>query len=113
MGDRILKLEKSIASYLVKYGNTREADLIDFSAKKSNCSKEDVKKAISRMVVKGKLHRIVHNQLEPPEVYVTLEEPSLGNFEGLFEVVKEAEQDADSILREAATAAERVRERYP
>jgi hypothetical protein len=99
---------------LVKYGNTREADLIDFSAKKSNCSKEDVKKAISRMVVKGKLHRIVHNQLEPPEVYVTLEEPSwVGDFEGLFEVVKEAEQDADSILREAATAAERVRERYP
>ena len=109
-----MKLEKSIASYLAKYGNTREANLIDFAAKKSNSSKEDVKKAISRMAVKGKLHRIVHNQLEPPEAYVTLKEPSrVGDFEGLFEVAKKAEQDADAILREAATAAERVRERYP
>lgn len=98
---------------MAKYGNTREGDLISFGVKESGCSKEDVKKAIDRMAVKGKIHRIVHNRLEPPEVYVSIVEPSPGDFmEGLFGVTEEAGGYADEILREAAIVAERrVRER--
>lgn len=106
--------ERRIASYLMKYGNTRENDLISFGAKKLGCSPEEMKKALDRMVVMGKIHRIVHNKLEPPEVYISLMEPLPPEImRSLIEVsdAKEVERESAAILREAASIAEqRLRE---
>ena len=109
-----MKVESKIVSYLVKYGNTRESDLIGFCVRKFSLSSEDVKKVIDRMVVKSKLYRIVHDKLEPPEVYLTLKEPFHPDvLKALVEVdlSEVVEKDARKILEEAAAVAEkRIRE---
>ena len=110
-----MNLEKKIISYLAKYGNTRESDLINYGRGEFNFSSETMKKAIDRMAVKGKIHRIVHNKLRPPEVYISLLEPlppeTLRNIIEL-NVSETAAEDARKILEEAAAVAEkRIEER--
>ena len=67
-------MEKEILTYLVKYGNTKERDIINFCKMKFNYSPETAKKMIKRMVIEGKIHHIVHDKLKPPEVYISLKE---------------------------------------
>jgi len=109
-----VKVESKIVSYLMRYGNTREGDVISFCVRKFNLSSGDAKKVIDRMVVKGKIYRVVHDKLEPPEVYLTLKEPFHPDvLKALVEVdVSEVvEKDARKILEEAAAIAEeRIRE---
>ena len=69
------RAEKEILSYLYKYGNTRKSGLINYGVKKFNYSSEGIEKVIKRMVIEGKVHYVVHSKVEPPEVYVSLEEP--------------------------------------
>jgi len=69
-----LNVENEIVSYLTKYGNTKESDIINYGVKKFNHSSERIKKVIRRLVIKGKIHYLVHSKLEPPEAYVSLEE---------------------------------------
>jgi hypothetical protein len=105
-----MKVESKIVSYLMKYGNTREGDVTSFCVKKFSLSSKDVKKIIDRMVVKSKIHRIVHDKLEPPEVYLTLKEPFHPDIlKALIEVdISEvAEKDVRKILEEAAAIAEK------
>ena len=60
-----------------------------------------MKKILDRMAIKGKIHRIVHNKLKPPEVYISLYEFMPAMFqEELFE------ENVQKILREAETIAE-------
>jgi hypothetical protein len=70
-----MNTERKIVSYLESFGNTRENDLVSYGVQNLGRSTDDMKKVIDRMAVKGRLHRIVHSKLKPPEVYITLEEP--------------------------------------
>jgi hypothetical protein len=99
-----LSIERRIVSYLMAYGNTRECDLISYGVQNFARSPETMKKTVDRMAIKGKIHRIVHNKLKPPEVYISLEE-SLP-----IDAVMEkqiAGDEARRILEEAASVAER------
>lgn len=109
-----MKVEGKIVSYLVKYGNTRESDVTSFCVGRFGLSSGDVKRIIDRMVVKGKIYRVVHDKLEPPEVYLTLKESFYPDvLRALVEVDMSelVEKDAQRILEEAAAVAEeRIRE---
>ena len=103
--------EKEIVSYLRKYGNTKENDLVDFGIKKLGFSSEEMKRTLTCLVVKGRIHRIVHNRLEPPVSYVSLTE-SLPpeNIENFMEagVPEDMTKEATTILEEAAKLAEKI-----
>lgn len=98
-----MSIERHIVSYLMKYGNTRETDLISYGVQNFVRPPEEMKKIIDRMAVKGKIHRIVHNKLKPPEVYIGLEE-SLP----IYMIIEDqiANDEAKRILEEAASVAE-------
>ena len=108
-----MKVEKEIISYLYEYGNTRESDLINYGVKKFNYSSEEMKKVIKRMVIKGKIHYIVHSKLEPPEVYISLKEllpPEIAKtLIEAFIQMKAREEDVQKILDEAASIAEQMK----
>ena len=98
-------VERKIHSYLQHYGNTREADLINYGVQNLDRSSEEVKKIIDCLAVKGKIHRIVHNKLKPPEVYITLEEPLPPEASLEREIVN---GEVEKILEEAASLAEQI-----
>jgi len=98
-----MSIERQIVSYLMKYGNTREIDLISYGAQNFMRPPEKMKKIIDRMAVKGKIHRIVHNRLKPPEVYISLEEP-LPDYPMIEDQI--ADYETRRILQEAASVAE-------
>jgi hypothetical protein len=103
--------ERKILSYLETYGNTRENDLINYAVQNFNKPPEKVKKVIDRLAIEGKIHRVVHNKLKPPEVYVTLEEPLPPETAVEREL---ANEEVEKILEEAALFAGRIdRERRP
>jgi hypothetical protein len=102
-----MSVERQIVSYLAKYGNTRETDLISYGVQNFVQPPEKMKKIIDRMAVKGKVHRIVHNKLKPPEVYIGLEESLPLN---LMLEDQIANDEARRILEEAASVAEHTRE---
>jgi len=108
-----MKVEKEIISYLYEYGNTRESDLINYGVKKFIYSSEEMKKVIKRMVIKGKIHYIVHSKLEPPEVYISLKEllpPEIARtLIEAFIQMKAREEDVQKILDEAASIAEQTK----
>ena len=68
-------VEREIISYLEKYGNTRENDLICYGTQNLGLSPEKMKRILDHMAIEDRIYRIVHNKLKPAEVYVTLEEP--------------------------------------
>ncbi|MDH5481865.1 MAG: hypothetical protein OEY22_03155 [Candidatus Bathyarchaeota archaeon] len=108
-----MSLEKEIVSYLVRYGNTREQDLINFGVQRLGHSSKYMKKVIDRMVIKDKIHRFLHEKLSPPEVYISLEEHIP---KSLIEIdfSKAVKEDALKILEEAAAIAEkRIRLKHP
>jgi len=112
-----MDIEEEIISYLYEYGNTRKSDVINYAVKKLNYSLDRIEKVIKRMVIEGKIHYVVHSKLEPPEVYISLEEPlPPETTKILLEAVvqmKTAKKDAQTILDEAASVAEReVKKRY-
>lgn len=112
--DGYMDIEREIVSYLVKYGNTKESDIVNYGMRKFNRSSKDMKKVVDRIVVKGRIHRIVHNMLKPPEVYLSLKESLYPDvLKALIEAdtSEVAEKDAQKILEEAAAVAEkRIRE---
>lgn len=62
---------------------------------------KDVKRSLDRMVIKGKIHRIVHNRLKPPGVYISLYEFLPATFQDeLFE------EDVQKILLQAQAIVE-------
>jgi hypothetical protein len=104
-----MNIEKKIVSYLSAYGNTRESDLIGYGVQDFHRSPVKMKKIVDRMVIKGKIYRIVHNKLKPPEVYVTLEEllyPEIMRDLLAAQVSESTVEDPQSILKEAAAIAE-------
>ncbi|MBE0519668.1 hypothetical protein IBX35_01315 [Candidatus Bathyarchaeota archaeon] len=111
-----MKVEKKIILYLYEYGNTRESDLINYGVKKFDYSSEEMKKVIKRMVIKGKIHYIVHSKLEPPEVYISLKEllpPEIAKtLIQAFIQMKAREEDVQKILEEAASIAEQMRQKH-
>jgi ABC-type phosphate/phosphonate transport system substrate-binding protein len=112
-----MDVEKEVVSYLHEYGNTKESDIINYGVEEFNYSSKRMKKVIKRMVIKGKIHFIVHSKLEPPAVYVSLREPLPPEIAKIlleaFIQMKAAEEDAQKILEEAAALAEnRIKERH-
>ena len=112
-----MDVEKEVVSYLHEYGNTKESDIINYGVEEFNYSSKRMKKVIKRMVIKGKIHFIVHSKLETPAVYVSLREPLPPEVAKIlieaFIQVKAAEEDAQKILEEAAALAEnRIKERH-
>jgi hypothetical protein len=69
-----------------------------------------MKKVIKRMMVKRKIHYLIHSQLEPPETYISLQEPLPPEIAKTlleaFVQMKAAEEDVQKILEEAAAIAE-------
>jgi hypothetical protein len=107
-----MNIEKEIVAYLSTYGNTRENDLISYGVHNFHRSPIKMKKIVDRMVIKGKIYRIVHNKLKPPEVYVSLEEllyPEI--MRDLLEAQgsESTVEDPQTILKEAAAIAEQRR----
>ena len=100
-----MSAERRILSYLEAYGNTRETDLIDYAVQNFHKPPEKVKKVIDRLAIKGKVHRVVHNKLKPPEVYITLEEPLLPETAVERELVND---EVGKILQEAASLAKTI-----
>jgi len=100
-----MSIERKIVSYLESFGNTRENDLINYGVQNLGQSPDKIKKIIDRLAVKGKLHRIVHNKLKPPEVYITLEEPFPPEATMEREV---ASEEVARILEEAAVLADKI-----
>ncbi|MGA3192450.1 MAG: hypothetical protein ABSD73_08045 [Candidatus Bathyarchaeia archaeon] len=102
-----MSIERQILSYLTKYGNTRETDLINYGVQNFARSPEEMKKIIDRMAVKGKIHRIVHCKLKPPEVYIALEESP-----PIYTMIEDqiANDEARRILEEAASVAKHTSE---
>ena len=100
-----MSTERKIVSYLESFGNTRENDLINYGVQNLGQSPDKIKKIIDRLAVKGKLHRIVHNKLKPPEVYITLEEPLPPEATMEREV---ASEEVARILEEAAVLADKI-----
>ena len=112
-----MDIEKEIISYLHEYGNTKENDIINYGIQKFNYSSERMKKVVKRMVIKGKIHYVVHSKLEPPEVYISLKEPlppeSAKILLEAFIQMKTAEEDAQKILEEAsALAKKRIKDKH-
>jgi hypothetical protein len=111
-----VNIEEEIVTYLSNYGNTKETDLINYGVQRFGRSAIKVKKILDRMVIKGRIYRVVHNKLKPPEVYISLEEllyPEI--MRDLLEAqVKESiGDDVQRILEEAAAAAEnRTKDRF-
>lgn len=101
-----MSAEKKIISYLERYGNTRESDLVNYGVENFGKSPETVKKAIDRLAIEGKVHRIVHNKLKPPEVYVTVEEPLPPEATLERQITN---REVEKILGEASTLAERIK----
>ena len=100
-----VSIERQIVSYLMKYGNTRETDLISYGVQNFVRPPEEMKKIIDRMAVKGKIHRIVHNKIKPSEVYISLEEP-LPVYALMENEISNSE--TSKILEEAASVAENI-----
>jgi len=103
-----LNIETEIVAYLAAYGNTKETDIISFGMQKLHRDPKEIKKIVNRMAVKGRIHRIVHNKLKPPEVYISLYEflPAIFHSELL-------EEDVRKILGEAEViAGRRVNENF-
>jgi isocitrate/isopropylmalate dehydrogenase len=98
-----MNVERKIRSYLEHYGNTRETDLINYGTQNLGRSSEEMKKTIDCLAVRGKIHRIVHNKIKPPEVYVTLEEPLPPEASVERQI---ASREVERILEEAASLAE-------
>ncbi|TET65729.1 hypothetical protein E3J49_00880 [Candidatus Bathyarchaeota archaeon] len=105
-----MHVEKEIMSYLHKYGNTKESDIISYGAKKFNYSSEEMKKVLKRMGIKDIIHYVVHSKLEPPEVYISLKEPLPPDIAKVlldaFIQMKTVEEDAQNILEKAASIAD-------
>jgi hypothetical protein len=97
-----MNVENEIISYLKKYGNTRENDLINYGSQNFGVQPNDMKKTLDRMAVKSRIHRIVHNKLKPAEVYVTLEELLLPELAINAEI---SSREVERILEEAASLA--------
>src|SRR4030067_932672 len=97
-----MNVEAEILSYLEKYGNTRENDLINYGSLNFGVPALNMKKILDRMAVKNRIHRIVHNKLKPAEVYVTLEEPL---FPEVTIDMRVSTREVERILEEAASLA--------
>jgi hypothetical protein len=105
-----MDVEKEVVAYLSVYGNTRESDLISYGVQTFHRSPIKMKKIVDRMVIKGKIYRVVHNKLEPPEVYISLEEllyPEIMRDLLEAEVSESRAEDSEAILREAAAIADK------
>jgi len=66
-----MDLESDIISYLKKYGDTRECDLIQ-AMKAQGYKERTIKKKISSLRKRGKIREIIHNKLNPKGVYLTV-----------------------------------------
>ena len=105
-----MDLEKETISYLGKYGNTREEDLVDYLVHNLHCSSGKTKKVLHRMVINGQIHRLVHEKLGPPRVYITLEvqiRPEALNDTVDTRTSFASRSEVQEILREAAMLAEK------
>jgi predicted transcriptional regulator len=69
-----MDVEEEILEYLFEYGNTKETDLIRYLQEECRVSDRHIKKVIAKMKKDGKVHRVIHNKLKPPAVYLSLHE---------------------------------------
>ena len=102
-----MNVESEIVSYLEKYGNTRENDLINYGSQNFGVPSHNMKKILDRMAVKNRIHRIVHNKLKPAEVYITLQEPLLPE---VMIDTRVSTREVERILEEAASLANQKKE---
>ena len=105
-----MKNEKEIFQYLLKYGNTKRTDLINYSKQKFNFSQKNIERSIKKMVTKGEIYYVLHNQLKPPQVYLSLHESSPPEvtkilLRAAIEMKKEKDS-AKKILKEASSIAD-------
>ena len=118
-----VSIEIEIMSYLYTYGNTKGSDLLFYGTRTLSKSSKIIKSTLDRMVLEGKIHRLIHNKIGPKAVYFTLGE-HLSNETLVYletEILgargkgqTEIHEQALRILKEAADVAEkRVKKRFP
>lgn len=71
-----MTIAEKIVEYLYEYGDTREADVITY-IKGLGYHIKSVKNAIAKLQKDARINRIVHAKLQPPAVYLSLEEKRL------------------------------------
>ncbi len=64
--------QQRVISYLSKYGNTREDDLVVYIVQKLNFSLENSRNLVDKMLLCGRLERVKHMDLHPPVNYLKL-----------------------------------------
>jgi hypothetical protein len=62
--------QEKIISYLYRYGDTRETDLITYGVQRLGKSVDGMRKVVDEMVLYGRLERVTHKELEPKVTYV-------------------------------------------
>lgn len=71
MDSTILNMEQErIVSYLYAYGNTRETDLITYGVQRLGKSEDSMREVVDKIVLYGRLERIMHKELSPAVTYV-------------------------------------------
>ena len=115
MENSLSSLEQKVISYLYKYGNTKETELISYGMQKQGMSEEGMAKFLDEMLLCGRLERVMHKELEPMVTYFKhgrnvpfeLEIQAISDSMNLGKVTKQQIEKAKEILEEAKAAAEK------
>lgn len=67
-----MSIEIEIMSYLYTYGNTKGSDLLLYGTRTLGKSLKTIRSTLDRMVLEGKIRRLIHNKIGPKAVYFTL-----------------------------------------
>jgi division protein CdvB (Snf7/Vps24/ESCRT-III family) len=116
-----LDIETKLLSYLHKYGNTKERDLIEYGTRSFGLSRKELKKVLDKMIVEGNARRIIHDKLGPNVAYAAEADCVALNLALQVETdalgIKDKEkvvEEARKILEEAAAKAQkRIDKKYP
>ncbi len=118
--DNEIDLLYEFSQYLLKYGNTKETDLVEYGIKISGKTYEESRKTLDDMIVKGWAKQIAHDRLDKDNIYIARGDWPLDlalSVEAAALDVKDREkivEEAKKIFEEAQVVAERrIRKKFP
>jgi predicted transcriptional regulator len=66
-----INIEEEVLCYLIEFGDTREADMVNYLKQVSDVSERVIRTHLAKMIRKEKIREIVHVKLKPRAVYLT------------------------------------------